>query len=209
MADGDVRVIHGDCLAVLPTLAGEPIAAVITDPPYGVGKADWDDEFPTAWIPLAWSLAPRMLVMPGNRNLIVAANAIGRYRDLVCLRSLNGMTRAPIAFGKMIPVLACGDWAWRAVPNVLEFAVRDEKRFAHPSIKPIEAMIQLIGRFTSPGDLLLDPFAGSGTTGVAALKTGRRAILIEKDARYIPVIERRIAEARTPLFDAIEAGEGR
>lgn len=61
-------------------------------------------------------------------------------------------------------------------------------------------------RICDPGALILDPFAGTGTTLVAAMKTGRRCIGIENDPRYIPVIRRRVAGARTPLLEAMEAG---
>jgi DNA modification methylase len=202
---GDVEVIQGDCLAVMGGMEAGSVDCIVTDPPYGVGKAEWDGEFPTDWISFGWRVSPRMLVMPGNRSLILAANAIGRYRDCLCLRSLNGMTRSPIAFGKWIPVLVCGEWKWMPKPNVMEFSVKEEK-FNHPSIKPLQAMLRLIETFTEPGWTILDPFAGSGTTGVACMKTGRRCILIEENPKYIPIIHRRLAAASTPLFDLIPAG---
>jgi DNA modification methylase len=198
MAD-DVRVIHGDAVAVMAGMEAGSVDCIVTDPPYGVGKAEWDDAFPVDWVPAAWRLAPRMLVMPGNRSLILAANAIGRYRDVICLRSLNGMTRSPIAFGKWIPVLACGDWPWAARPNVLEFSVRPE-HYDHPSIKPREAMLRLINTFTEPGWTILDPFAGTGTTLVACAKSGRRAIGIDNNSRYCEIARRRLRDAETPLF---------
>ena len=44
-----VKLYHGDCLKVLKTFKDKSVDAVVTDPPYGCGKADWDDTFPTAW----------------------------------------------------------------------------------------------------------------------------------------------------------------
>jgi DNA modification methylase len=54
--------------------------------------------------------------------------------------------------------------------------------------------------FTKPGDTILDPYAGSGSTIVACMKTGRRCIGIEIDPDYLPIIERRVKAAETPLF---------
>lgn len=62
----------------------------------------------------------------------------------------------------------------------------------HPTTKPLPLMRQMIEDFTDPGDLILDPFAGSGTTGVAALMLGRRFIGWEKDADYHAIAERRL-----------------
>jgi site-specific DNA-methyltransferase (adenine-specific) len=66
----------------------------------------------------------------------------------------------------------------------------------HPTVKPIALMRWLVRLVTPPSGLVLDPFAGSGTTGVAALAEGRRVILIEREAEYIADIRRRLDGAR-------------
>ena len=93
---------------------------------------------------------------------------------------------------------------------------RDRAGSRHPTIKPIALMRWLIRLVTPPGGHVLDPFAGSGTTGEAALLEGVTATLIEREPDYIADIHRRLARARggdTPLFgdrwpDGPTAGEG-
>jgi hypothetical protein len=63
----------------------------------------------------------------------------------------------------------------------------------HPTVKPVELMKWLVALVTPPGGLVLDPFAGSGTTGIAALATGRDCILIEREEQYIADIRERLA----------------
>jgi site-specific DNA-methyltransferase (adenine-specific) len=62
----------------------------------------------------------------------------------------------------------------------------------HPTVKPVELMKWLVSLVTPPGGLVLDPFAGSGTTGVAALAAGRGCILIEREASYFADIRERL-----------------
>jgi site-specific DNA-methyltransferase (adenine-specific) len=71
----------------------------------------------------------------------------------------------------------------------------DEDRWGsrHPTVKPVELLKWLVPLVTPPRGTFLDPFSGSGTSGVAALATGRNAILIEQDAGYIADIRERIA----------------
>jgi site-specific DNA-methyltransferase (adenine-specific) len=66
----------------------------------------------------------------------------------------------------------------------------------HPTQKPVALYEYLIKTYTNPGDTVLDFCAGSGTTGVAAIRTGRNAILIEREPGYFAVMERRIHEAQ-------------
>jgi len=63
----------------------------------------------------------------------------------------------------------------------------ESDRTGHQTQKPLPLMLELIKLFTDPGDVILDPFAGSGSTGVAAIRLGRRAICIERDARYAEI----------------------
>lgn len=65
----------------------------------------------------------------------------------------------------------------------------------HPTEKPVALMCELVSLFTNPGDLICDPFAGSGTTGIAAVKFGRRFVGIEKDPKWFDLACRRIAGA--------------
>ena len=72
----------------------------------------------------------------------------------------------------------------------------------HPTAKPLAMVRDWVRLFTNPGDLVLDPFAGSGTTLRAALDEGRRAIGVELEERYCEVIAKRLAQ------DVLDFGEG-
>ena len=65
----------------------------------------------------------------------------------------------------------------------------------HPTEKPVALMKELVRLFTNPGDVILDPFMGSGSTGVAAIELGRRFVGIEKDPVYYETATQRISEA--------------
>jgi site-specific DNA-methyltransferase (adenine-specific) len=78
----------------------------------------------------------------------------------------------------------------------------------HSTPKPLDLMLALVADFTDPDDLILDPFAGSGTTGVAALRLGRRVILIEKDAKYAALCRERMQdEEQGSTLKAARAGQ--
>jgi site-specific DNA-methyltransferase (adenine-specific) len=212
-----VRVIHGDCLEILPTLAGEPIAAVVTDPPYGM---DWDtdstrfcggdaqsvrkrghgkasspvlnDDQP--FDPTPWLGFPKVILWGANHyaeRLPVGTTLVWLKRNEEAFETF--LSDAEIAWQKGGHGVYCfKDLSMTALAN----------RRVHPTQKPISLMMWCFKRLNLlPGSLILDPFAGSGTTGVACLKAGYRCILVEKDPRYIPIIHRRLAEAATPLFD--------
>jgi DNA modification methylase len=72
----------------------------------------------------------------------------------------------------------------------------------HPTVKPTALLRWLVKLVCPPGGLVLDPFAGSGTTGVACLREGRSAVLIEREPAYVEIIHRRLQAERDtcPLF---------
>lgn len=92
-----------------------------------------------------------------------------------------------------------GEKRWNAggKRGVYRHAVNGERGAKpHPSTKPLALMCELIGDFTDEGETILDPFAGSGTTGVAAKLNGRKAILIEKNEAYCTIAAKRLRECQ-------------
>ncbi len=89
-------------------------------------------------------------------------------------------------------------WNGGGLHGVFEFPPETGER-VHMTQKPVALMEKLIRLFTDPGDLILDPFAGSGTTGVAAIRLGRRFIGWEKDPKYHAIAVKRLTAAREQL----------
>ena len=77
--------------------------------------------------------------------------------------------------------------------------IGSESKTVHPTQKPVALFEYLIKTYTNPGDLVLDNCMGSGTTGVAAIQSGRRFIGIERDSDYFAVASKWIGEARGPI----------
>lgn len=69
----------------------------------------------------------------------------------------------------------------------------------HPTVKPVDLMRWLVRLVTPPGGLVLDPFTGSGTTGVACSREGLRFVGIEREAEYCEIIARRLSQMTLPL----------
>ena len=76
--------------------------------------------------------------------------------------------------------------------DVLEWAYTGNK--LHPTQKPVSGLVPLIHAYTKPNDLIIDPFAGSGTTGVAARHCNRHYLLIEQDAGYYQTAVERLKQ---------------
>jgi DNA modification methylase len=188
LADG-VRLICGDCMEALTTLGA--FDAVVTDPPYGVGFAEWDGSAPMEWLPICRNLATSVYVTTGIKNAF-------EWERPVWIASYSFPKGHKRAAGGGInawePVLIYGK-------NTLPL---DHKQFAprpsdivdgHPCPKPLEPFKWIIRTATSSGASILDPFMGSGTTGVAAVKLGRRFTGIEIEPSYFDIACRRISEA--------------
>lgn len=201
---GDCRLILGDCREVLPTLG--TVDAVVTDPPYGIGEAagknksrgsmaisrdygnqSWDDETSDLEVAMAVNAAKWSVVFGGN------------YYDLpptscwLVWDKINGDND-----------FADCELAWTNLPKAvrrLRFlwngCMRRERDIAreHPTQKPVEVMRWCIGHLPDNVSTILDPFMGSGTTGVAAVMLGKRFIGIERETKYFDIACRRVAEA--------------
>ncbi|MFN8520751.1 MAG: site-specific DNA-methyltransferase [Chloroflexota bacterium] len=189
-ADDLVTLYHGDCRELLPLVEAD---VVVTDPPYGVGKADWDGEFLLPTLP---DSVTTLALMPGVVNLVRCPEAIGRlaFRWALAARISNGMTRGAFGFGNWIPALyytADGVSLYGPAQDCREFVVSGAMP-DHPSPKPLGAVRWFVDR--CPAGSVLDPFAGSGTTLLAAKEAGRRSIGIEIEERYCEVAANRLRQ---------------
>ncbi len=188
--DGIV-IYNADCREVLPQLA--PVDLVVTDPPYGCGKAEWDSSFPTEWYVEAKRLAPTTCVITGSAGLPDSIKLVGAdFLDVIAARNLNGMTRGPLGFGNWLAAVVAGTKPPQGI-NCFDFTVNGEMP-AHPSPKPLRYMQKLLARMLPKGGSLIDPFMGSGTTLRAAKDLGLKAIGIELEKRYCEIAVQRLRQ---------------
>lgn len=184
----------GDCLEYMKSMPDKSVDAVITDPPYGCGKAEWDDAFPSAWYIEAKRLARRVCVITGAVGLKDSVPLLGDdFVDVVAARNLNALTRSAIGFSNWLACVVAGEKP-KQQPNFFEFSVRGEMP-EHPSPKPIEYMVKLVAKMSEQYSVVFDPFMGSGTTGVACMQLGRSFIGCEIEPKYFAIAEKRIKAA--------------
>lgn len=209
---GDCVLYQGDCLRIMPMLEG--VDAVVTDPPYGIKEAagannsrvrpikkwsaprvndyginTWDDQPASrARMELIREIAPLQIIFGGN------------YYDLpptTCWLIWDKET------GKSD--FADCEMAWTNIPKAARLIrflwsgfkrrnAKDEPRGDHPTQKPIEVMRWCLGHIPD-ASVICDPFMGSGTTGVAAVKMGRKFIGIEREPKYFDIACKRIKDA--------------
>ena len=188
---GDATLYLGDCMDILPTLG--KVDAVITDPPYGIGYSssptkwsrdnvgrsgeDWDDKAPSV----------DGLLIPGADVMIWGGN----HFALPPSRGWLMWVKPP-----GLPTYGTAELCWTNISmpvRHLEAGRCNGDKWNHPTQKPLPLMLWCIG-FTK-GKTILDPFMGSGTTGVAAIQMGRKFIGIEREPNYFDIACQRIEQA--------------
>jgi DNA modification methylase len=197
-------VLHlGDCREILPTLG--KVDAVVTDPPYGINLdygrfKDSPDEVAylvSRVIPLARAISKRVVLTCGVPNIwkYPSADWVLNWTDPAgeggCVWGFPSW-QPILAYGKD-PYLAAGKG--RRSDTIIKRFLRDEDSKEHPCPKPTGLMRWLVERASLYGETILDPFMGSGTTGVAAVSLGRKFIGIEIEPAYFDIACKRIVGA--------------
>lgn len=115
--------------------------------------------------------------------------------------------RPGVGYETIVACHSSGRSRWNGGGRVGVFTHVKNHTVPHTTAKPEPLMLELVSLFTDPGEVILDPFAGSGTTGVAAKRLGRKSILIEREERWCEVAAKRlrdtIYEPRIPGFEPI------
>lgn len=198
--DDAVVIFNADCKEIVPHIPRADL--LLTDPPYGIGYAshpvcgkgknssnhasmDWDDSVPE--IGEFIRACDVAIVWGGNYQLLPP-----RRRWLAWIKR-----DAP-------PSLSNMELAWTSVDANAKFfdwpiSATNAERVGHPTQKPLALMKWCIGL---AGDVqtIIDPFAGSGTTGRAAKDLGRKCVMIEREERYCEIAARRMRQEVLPIF---------
>lgn len=213
---GDCTLYLGDCLEILPTL--EKVDAVITDPPYGVNLGDHDaasEKRPQFLAKQAYESyedteenlkaivvpAVTMALEKAERGIVFCAGL--RVWDFPKATAIGGVYlpaacgRNPWGFASMAHCLFYGkapDLQKGAKHTAIKSTEASDKN-GHPCPKPTGWMVWAIDLATRKLETVLDPFMGSGTTGVACANLGRKFIGIEIEPKYFDIACERITNA--------------
>jgi len=210
-----VSLYHGDCREVIPSL--EPVAAVVTDPPYGIqdiamwyGRDRKTIEGDTTleacrevfnllaqhqnniWLMAFYScrISPEFFIT-ANRITIVYKGRFNYFGEIIWDKKILGLGTDIRYQHENIAVFKIGEPPdLRSLPSVLSFTrVSGE----HPHEKPVQVMENLCHAIL--GETILDPFMGSGSTGVAAIGLNKKFIGVEIDQKYFDLACKRISNA--------------
>jgi DNA modification methylase len=197
-----MKIMLGDCLEKLKKLNDNSIDAVVTDPPYGLsfmGKK-WDYDVPSIeiWKEVLRVLKPggHLLSFGGTRTyhrMVVNIEDAGFGSSLVDCAGILKRFPETTTSEEMVSVLG----ASRAVlKTLLEIKELGRSGNVHSTVKPIKLMEYLITLITPNNCTVLDPFMGSGSTGVAAVNKGFDFVGIEKEKGYFEIAHKRLLAAK-------------
>lgn len=207
------QIIHGDCLEIMRKIPDKSVDLILTDPPYGLGyenhnragtqrgksKAvcrdygffEWDNfRLTKEYFDEIFRISKDQIIFGGNYY-------ISFLYDSPCWlvwdknNGNNGYADCEIAWTSFKTAIRKFKWTWHGF--IQEDMKNKEQRY-HPTQKPVALMEWILRNYSKKGDIVLDPFIGSGTTAIAALNTGRFFIGIEKEEKYVEIARKRIAE---------------
>ena len=201
---GDAELYLGDCRDILPTLG--KVDAVVTDPPYGIGESagksksrgklakaidygnkDWDNQ------PISQD-AVKLLMDCSEWQIFFGGNyyALPPTSCWLVWDKVNGdndFADCELAWTNLTKAVRQIRYLWNGM-----LREKGAQRGDHPTQKPIEVMKWAIGHLPDKAETVLDPYSGSGTTGVAAIQLDKKCSGIERELVYFEAMCRRIRE---------------
>jgi len=195
-----ITIYHGDCRQIVPLLG--KVDLLLTDPPYGIGRdggkqttskhggrkayefKGWDSSAPKQW-------EIQMLMESADRHIIWGGNYF--------VNALHPAMKWLVWDKGQRICQSDGELAWTNLEGALRICTINRVELMkdgaqHPTQKPVKLMQWCINQAGDGVETILDPFAGSGTTGRAAKDMGKKAILIERDEQYCEIAAARLAQ---------------
>lgn len=203
---GNCTLYLGDCLEVMPLLG--KVDAVVTDPPYGIGEAagknksrsklapakdygddEWDNSTPpAATFKLMREISKHQIIFGGNYFELPPAKCWLVWDKL---NGENDFADCELAWTNLDKAVRRIQYRWNGM-----LRQNNEPRGDHPTQKPLGVMKWCLNHLPKSANIILDPFMGSGTTGVACVEQGRSFAGIERETKYFDAACRRISAAR-------------
>lgn len=209
------KIINADCLDILKQLPNESIDLILTDPPYGIGsrfkskfglqvekkqwdKFEWNNQIPNKEIfDEIMRVSKNQIIFGGNyyTEYLKPTNAWIIWDKIGTYNLKNPFSDCEMAWTSFSFAVKKYTFV-----NMGFIAGKDEKgKRIHPTQKPLQLFQAILRDFTKPGDIVCDPFSGSGTTAVAAYKLGLEFICVEKEADYWKKSYQRLKETQQQL----------
>ena len=216
--DQAITLIHGDCLEEMKKMPDKSVDLVLTDPPYGkqwargkhgIGElktkneklenVSWDKTIPSKKVfNEIFRISKNQIIFGGNyfTDYLPPSNCWIVWDKL-----------GELKLGKQIPFAHC-ELVWTSFKKTVrkytlrsQGFIKDTKDArVHPTQKPSELLKWIVRDFSKENDIILDPFMGSGTTGVACKELGRNFIGIEIAEKYYEIAQKRIANTQRSML---------
>lgn len=215
-----IQLMQGDCLELMKDIPDDSVDMILTDPPYGMDlspqrstskfngvKIINDDTL--EWTPTFFKQCFRVLRKDAAAFFFCSHHSVGDFIKsgkeagfsvknlLVWDKDWFGMGNNWRPNFELILLLTNGKFQTKSKnkSNILKYRRLSGQKLVHPTEKVIPLLEELLLEPDYFNNVVLDPFMGSGTTGVACVNTGRRFIGIEKDEKYFEIAKNRINEA--------------
>lgn len=217
---------QGDCLEKMKEIPNGSIDMILTDPPYGMNfqsnrrkerhkkiagdnKLDWVNDFVDESYRVAKDNSAHYIFCSFHNIDVFKQSFEKRFKVkniLVWEKNNTSMGDLKGDFAPKVEFILFLHKGRRLIngsrdPNIFRFSRTGNK--LHPTQKPVDMFEYLISKFSNENETILDPFAGSGTTAVACINTGRNFIGIEKEEKYVDIANKRIKDTLEQQTTAI------
>ncbi len=232
-----MKLILGDCLERMKEIPDGSVDAIITDPPYKVtsrggytsaggmmldstmrkGNVFRENEVTISqWLPILYQKlkeSGHCYIMCNNKNLHGFLNAVSQsefklVKTMVWAKDNKIMSQAYMSQIEFILFLRKNKF--KRINNCGTsdlMSHKNPKRKSHPTEKPVSLMEVLMVNSSAEGEVVFDPFMGTGAVGVACANTNREFVGIEKDEGYFKIAENRIREAKYTQLGLLDTSE--
>lgn len=208
---------QGDCIELMKELKDESVDCIITDPPYNINQAEWDNkndtelkEFTASYLQefkrVIRKQKPILIFYTSGENFAQffnIASGILNFKKLMFLYKPNDCSMPLISVLRKSEALTLwnsgGTIQYESEENTHDVIIQNvkvERGFYHPSVKNINTIRKVVKSFTKENDVILDPFMGSGTTGIACKQTKRNFIGYELNKEYMEIAEKRLGQVQ-------------